>query len=250
MSTTKNEACSDCSVLRNKLNSQNDVDILSYGLHICAMKRPSPQLLPTTNVARLGDLAEVFAGIGVSREDSIERPGEKLPVIGVRHLQDTGVLPIEELDTVGFASPARALASAVQVDDVLLTGRGTVLKFGLVGPETDGAIASGNIIVVRPGPRVVGGALFALLASNTYRPKIEVLRRGATTLLSLSPKDIKNLEVSLPSLEEQRRIAALAIEAQAAYRAAIEAAEIRRSLARAVLDARLFADQITGNTDG
>lgn len=214
------------------------------------MKRPSSQRPPAPKVARLGDLAEVFAGIGVSREDSLERPGEKLPVIGVRHLQDTGVSPIKELDTVGFASPARALASAVQVDDVLLTGRGTVLKFGLVGPETDGAIASGNIIVVRPGPRAVGGALFALLASNTYRPKIEVLRRGATTLLSLSPKDIKNLEVSLPSLEEQRRIAALAIEAQAAYRAAIEAAEIRRSLARAVLDARLFADQTTGNTDG
>lgn len=214
------------------------------------MKRLSPQPLPTATYARLGDLAEVFAGIGVSREDILERPGEKLPVIGVRHLQDTGVLPIEELDTVGFASPARALSNAVQVDDVLLTGRGTVLKFGLVGPETEGAIASGNIIVVRPGPHAVGGALFALLASDTYRPKIEVLRRGATTLLSLSSKDIKNLEVNLPPLEEQRRIAALAIEAQAAYRAAIKAAEIRRSLARAVLDARLFAHQKTEKIDG
>lgn len=200
--------------------------------------------------ARLGDLSEVFAGIGVSREDSIERPSGKLPVIGVRHLQDAGVAPIAELDGVGFASPSRALANAVRVNDVLLTGRGTVLKFGLVGPETEGAIASGNIIVVRPGPAVVGGALFALLASATYRPKIEVLRRGATTLLSLSPKDIKNLEVTLPPIDEQRRIAALAIEAQAAYRAAIEAAEIRRSLARAVMDARLFATYTTGKTNG
>ncbi|MCP8938522.1 restriction endonuclease subunit S [Alsobacter sp. SYSU M60028] len=213
------------------------------------MKRTDPQPSAHAVIARLGDISEVFAGIGVSREDSVEHPGEKLPVIGVRHLQDAGVAAIAELDSVGFASPSRALANAVHVDDVLLTGRGTVLKFGLVGPESDGAIASGNIIVVRPGPGVVGGALFALLASDTYRPKIEVLRRGATTLLSLSPKDIKNLEVTLPPIEEQHRIAALAIEAQAAYRAALEAAEIRRSLARAVMDARLFAHQTTGKTD-
>lgn len=203
---------------------------------------------PTSPVTRLGDTAEVFAGIGVSREDDGEHPGDRQPVIGVRHLLDTGVAPVRELDTVGFASLSRARANAVRVGDVLLTGRGTVLRFGLVGPETEGAIASNNIIVVRPGPDVVGGALFALLASDTYRPKIEVLRRGATTLLSLSPKDIKNLEIKLPSLDDQHRIAALAIEAQAAYRAAIKAAEIRRSLARAVMDARLFAFHPTGMT--
>lgn len=211
---------------------------------------PAPlQLSSASESQRLGDIADVFAGVSVSREDSVERSGDKLPVIGVRHLQDSGVAPREELDAIGFVSPKRALASAVQTNDVLLTGRGTVLKFALVGPETEGAVASGNIIVVRPSADVVGGALFALLASDTYRPKIEVLRRGATTLLSLSPKDIKNLEVSLPPIEEQRRIAALAIEAQAAYRAAIEAADIRRLLARAVMDARLFGDNTTGKTD-
>ena len=206
---------------------------------------PSP---PRGLIARLGDTSEVFAGIGVSREDSDEHPRDRQPVIGVRHLQDTGVAPIAELDVVGFASLSRALANAVRIDDVLLTGRGTVLRFGLVGPETAGAIASSNIIVVRPGPGVVGGALFALLASDTYRPKIEVLRRGATTLLSLSPRDIKNLEICLPPIDEQHRIGALAIEAQTAYRAAIKAAEIRRLLARAVIDTRLFAYHTTGKT--
>lgn len=214
------------------------------------MNSPPVQPLSTALTPRLGDISKVFAGIGVSREDSLERPGDKMPVIGVRNLQDAGVAPIEELDTVGFASPKRALANAVRVDDVLLTGRGTLLKFGLVGSETEGAIASGNIIVVRPGPGVVGGALFALLSSDTYRPKIEVLRRGATTLLSLSPKDIKNLEVSLPPIDEQRRIAALAMDELTAYRNAIKAAEIRRALTRRVLDARLFGTHRDGKNDG
>jgi restriction endonuclease S subunit len=184
----------------------------------------------------------VFAGIGVSREDSLQRPGEKLPVIGVRDLQDGVVTPREGLETVGFPDPKRAETYAVHADDVLLTGRGTLLKFGLVKPETEGAIASGNIIVVRPGADATGGALFAILSSEVFRPKIEVLRRGATTLLSLSPKDLAKLEINLPPLDEQRRIAALVSDAQTTYRTAIEAAEMRRVLVRRLIDARLFGD--------
>ncbi|QOZ20823.1 hypothetical protein XI02_42150 [Bradyrhizobium sp. CCBAU 21365] len=199
-------------------------------------------LRPSTPV-RLGDIAEVFAGIGVSREDTLERPGEKLPVIGVRDLQDGGVTMLAALETVGFRDVSRAKTYAVRPHDVLLTGRGTLLKFGLVGEETAGAIASGNVIVVRHGPRATGGALFAILSSEVFRPKIEVLRRGATTLLSLSPKDLAKLEIDLPPLDEQQRIAAFIGDAQTAYRTAIEAAEIRRTLARRLVDARLFGDQ-------
>ncbi|MBB4199655.1 hypothetical protein CCR94_07270 [Rhodoblastus sphagnicola] len=203
------------------------------------MKR-SPMQAPPAPPVRLVDISEVFAGIGVSREDSLERPGEKLPVIGVRDLQDGMVTEREALDTVGFPDPSRAKTYAVRSDDVLVTGRGTLLKFGLVGNETAGAIASGNVIVVRPNPATTGGVLFAILSSEVFRPKIEVLRRGATTLLSLSPKDLAKLEINLPPLDEQQRIAAFVKDAQTAYRTAIEAADIRRRLARRLIDARLF----------
>lgn len=195
---------------------------------------------PLPSPRRLGDVAKVFAGVGVSREETIERPGEKLPVIGVRDLQDGAITAIDKLDTVGFHDRARAVTYAVREGDVLVTGRGTLLKFGLVSAETEGAVASGNVIVVRPGQQATGGALFAILSSDVFRPKIEVLRRGATTLLSLSPKDLAKLQVDLPALDEQQRIAALVIDAQTAYRTAIEAAEIRRALARRLMDARLF----------
>lgn len=189
---------------------------------------------------RLGDVSEVFAGIGISREETKERSGEKLPVIGVRDLLDGDVAPLDRLDTVAFMGLRRAGTYSVRVDDVLVTGRGTTLKFGLVSEATAGAIASGNVIVVRPGPTAIGGALFAILSSEVFRPKIEMLRRGATTLLSLSPKDFAKLEIDLPPLDEQRRIAALVSDAQTAYRTAIEAAEIRRTLVRRLIDARLF----------
>jgi len=206
------------------------------------MKKREKTISPGRTGARLLDVAEIFAGVGVSREETVVRPGERLPVIGVRDLQDGAVAPREALDTVGFSSLSKAATYAVQADDVLVTGRGTLLKFGLVGDETAGAVASANIIVVRPCSDVAGGALFAILSSDVFRPKIEVLRRGATTLLSLSPKDLAKLEINLPSLNEQERIAALVKDAQVAYRTALEAAEIRRTLARRLIDARLFGD--------
>ena len=155
------------------------------------------------------------------------------------------MVPGDDRDSrLGFPDLVRAEAYAVRLHDVLVTGRGTQLKFGLVGEGTAGAIASGNIIVVRPGPNATGGALLAILSSNVFRPKIEVLRRGATTLLSLSPKDLAKLEIDLPPLDEQRRIAALVKDAQNAYRTAIEAAEIRRAFdARRLVDVRLFGEK-------
>ena len=194
----------------------------------------------TTDATRLGDIAEVFAGVGISREDTVQREGEQLPMIGVRDLVDDAVSPIEALDTVGFDKPERAESYRVQSGDILLTGRGTAMKFGLVGPETEGAVASSNIVVVRPAPGIVGAALYALLSSEAYRPKIELLRRGSTTLLSLSAKDLKRLELNLPPLEEQHRIGALVLEARDAYRNAIRAAELRRDLARHLMNQRLF----------
>ena len=211
---------------------------------IATMTAPPPDIFQ-----RLGALAEVFPGLGASREEAAGQEGDRMPVIGVRDLQDGGVAPREMLDTISVSSRSRAEPYVVRPDDVLVTGRGTILKFGLVGDATAGAVASANIIVVRPGPKAIGPALFASLSSDVFRPRIELLRRGSTTLLSLSAKDLANIEVRMPSLDEQRRIASLVLEAHAAYRAAIEAAEIRRELARRVVDARLFGTLPAGDTD-
>ncbi len=187
---------------------------------------------------RLGDIARLFAGASTSRNDNAE--GISFPVVGVRHLDDGLVTPTSELDMMSFPSEARALPFQLQEGDVLITGRGTVLKFGMVGSESAGAIASGNIIIVRPTPPVRGEVLFAILSSEGFRPKIELLQRGATTLLSLSPRDLAKLEITLPSIEEQNLISEFVRASLATYSAAIHAATARQALARGVLNARLF----------
>lgn len=200
---------------------------------------------PTMVVScRLSDIAEVFAGVGVSREDTLDRDGKKLPMIGVRDLADDGVAAVRDLDVVGFSRPEKAEPYRVRQGDTLITGRGTAMKFGLVGAETEHAIASSNIIVIRPHEGVVPAALYAIVSSEAFRPRIELLRRGSTTLLSLSAKDLKKLQVQLPPIDEQRRIAALLIEAREAYLTATKSAELRRELARQLIGQRLFGSEI------
>jgi Type I restriction modification DNA specificity domain len=197
---------------------------------------------------RLTDVAIISAGYGVSRELSVNTPvdsGDSLSTIGVRDLVEGTVNPIEKLDTVSHKNTERAKKAAVFSDDVLLAGRGTVMKFGLVGPETAGAIASSNIIIVRPKAQIIGAALYAILSSDVFRRKIELLQRGGNTMMvSLSPKDLANLEIEMPPANIQRMVADLMREAQVAYRTTIEAADIRRDLARKIADQCLFGSKI------
>jgi hypothetical protein len=80
-------------------------------------------------------------------------------------------------------------------------------------------------------------AALVLTPTDAVTPPSDVKKRWV-----FSPKDFAKLEIDLPPLDEQWRIAAFVSDAQAAYRTAIEAAEIRRVLARRLVDARLFGD--------
>ena len=109
----------------------------------------------TDTTSRLADACRVFSGVGAQRRSDDGSPCRRLPVIGIRDLQDSAVAPLDALELVEFSASSKVMAYEVHEDDVLLSGRGTLLKFGLVGGESKGAIASGNIIIVRPGPGVV-----------------------------------------------------------------------------------------------
>ena len=192
--------------------------------------------------ARLGDIAMIKSGINIPRPAEGAEDLTRIPIIGAGSLINDAVVPLDRLELIETERPERSQDFRVQEGDTLLTGRGTVLKFGLVGKGAEGGVASGNVIIVRPFGEVVPAALYSYISSDAFRPRVELLRRGSTTLLSLSAKDLAKLEVSLPPIDEQHRIASLVLEAHDAYRNAILAAEQRRDLTKQIVMQRLFGE--------
>ncbi|TVQ53958.1 MAG: restriction endonuclease subunit S [Spirulina sp. DLM2.Bin59] len=104
-----------------------------------------------------------------------------------------------------------------------------------------GALATGEWTIVRPNQSVLDAAYaFYWIISQKTKHDIRNLVKG----IHLYPKDILRLEIPLPPIEEQRRIAAILDQADAVRRKRQEAIRLTEELLRATfLD--MFGDPVT-----
>ncbi len=93
-----------------------------------------------------------------------------------------------------------------QPGDILLSSRGSIGKIAVVKKGQDFNIM-GNIILLRTDPKLLDNRYLALLLFGS-RTQIENLARGVAQK-GLYLNDVRNLEIPLPLLEEQQRIASV-----------------------------------------
>lgn len=190
----------------------------------------------------LSNVTEVFAGLSVLRRHGQGRGTRPVPVINVSDLEADGVAPADRLPRFTIRVGPATDRYRVQAGDVLVTARGTVLKVAVVGAESAGAIASSNLLVIRPGPEVLPAVLLAFLRSGPVQAELLASGQSSSRALSLTASDLGRLQVPLPPLAEQRRIVELLQAADANYRSALQAAELRRQVAYEVAN-RLLTER-------
>lgn len=183
----------------------------------------------------LGELARVFAGVPRHRLRGEASP--RVPAVNVRDL-DHALDPAWRLGTIPMPDVAAMGPYRLRAGDVLVTARGTRLNSALVPILWAGAVVLSNLIGVRPGPRLLPHILLAFLRSGSGRQAVDV-RRPRRNQLALTPGRLREVEVPLPPLAVQDRLAKLARSAEAQYEAAIFAAEARRGLASRIIVAAL-----------
>lgn len=71
----------------------------------------------------------------------------------------------------------------VKDGEVIVKGRGKIIKLGIVGDEKEGEVESEKIIVVRKENDEKGGDMFEIIQRDVLRKKIEVLRRGEKKMI-------------------------------------------------------------------
>lgn len=160
------------------------------------------------SLAPLGELASVFNGKTPSKT---EHRDEGHPVLKIRDVDENGVFrgPFESFVEDAFAA-RHSERFAADGDTLILNAAHNADYVGsktfFVSGECVGALATGEWLIVRPiSSRLDARYINYWLRTIIARRAIRNLVKG----IHLYPKDVERLNVSLPSLSQQRRIAAI-----------------------------------------
>ena len=109
-------------------------------------------------------------------------------------------------------------------DDLLIPARGSVLRTAVFKEIDQPCIASSNIIVIRTDKSKMDPIYLKIfLDSEIGQTMLQSLQQGYS-LINLSYRDLKLMEVPMPGIEKQNTVAAKYLEGYELYKGTIEAA--------------------------
>ena len=181
----------------------------------------------------LGDVAEVFNGKTPSKT---EQRDSGHPVLKIKDVKNSGQFTGTFNSFVDDEFLLRHGSKAIKKDDSLILNAAHNADY--VGTKqyraetsVEGAIATGEWLIVRANRALLSPAyLHHWLSSPATRFKMKFLVKG----IHLYPKDIQRMFLSLPSMEEQKRIAAILDKADAIRRKRQQAIELADQFLRSV----------------
>jgi hypothetical protein len=182
-------------------------------------------------VSNLGDVVQsIFTGINPQRHQPFSGQTSSLCLINVKDIQDGSVAEVQALQTIELPANSQTDRFKVQVGDVLVTGRGNP-RVASVREKHVGCLAGPNIIVIRPASMLDASLVVAFLQHAQTRATLARKSVG-TTVPTLTVKAISELDLAIPTAEEQQRLSRLVDLAEQQLRSARRAAELRRDLAQ------------------
>ena len=155
----------------------------------------------------------------------LQEPGIR-PALGLRSITPDGDIDFSRLD---FVRPPQSSVwrqklgdVEVRAGDVVAAARGSSGKAGLVRTNPkQSLLCTNNVLLIRPNTdRLLPSYLQVFLQSLYDNPDAGELRRGVLSQWSITRSDLETLEIDLPPLDQQQKIAAAFEAVTSARRAA------------------------------
>lgn len=174
-----------------------------------------------TNTFRLGDIAVVFNGKTPAKS---EQRSEGYPVLKIRDVDEEGAHRGAFGSYVDDQLAQKYRSKWIVPGDTLILNAAhnadyVGSKTFFAGDSVANALPTGEWLIVRPGERASAAYVNFWLRSRQTRDRIRFAVKG----IHLYPKDVAALEISLPLLEEQRRMVDLLSRAEGIVRLRREA---------------------------
>ena len=195
-------------------------------------------------VVALAEIADQIRGVSYGKTDVVDRPAEGfLPVLRANNITDDG-LSFDDLVYVR-AEKVSAKQHVQSGDIVIAASSGSISVVGKAAQaEHDlGAGFGAFCKVVRPSPKVHARYIGHFFKTQDYRRKMSALAAGAN-INNLKNEHIDEIDIPLPSLDEQKRIAAILDQADELRRKRQHAIERLNQLGQAIFH-EMFGDPVT-----
>ena len=199
-------------------------------------------------------VADIFRGVTVRSEDiSTVSTGESIPpdhvaIVEISNLQKPG-LSIGKDCGYRFTEPTsirldekKLPFNYLRKGDMLFSARGAEVKTSIVRDVEIPSVASANILVIRPYPGKMKSECLKVFFDSRYGRE---MLRGITyghSLITISYKDLQNLEVPVPPIEVQERIARAYTNEYAFFSTMADIAKSRWNKAKQSLAEDLLSD--------
>ncbi len=183
---------------------------------------------------KLKNVADVFRGKSVTSKDE----EGNIAVINISNISETGI-DYEKLD-VTYDEERKAARYLLEDGDVLIATKGFAVKVAVYEKQPRMVIASSNLCVVRPNTKLINGTYLKLFLESEIGMKLlKSLQRG-TAIVNINYQDICELEVPVPPIDEQMKIAEEYNVGLRLYKKTIEAAEEAWNLIKNSVKSKLF----------
>lgn len=181
----------------------------------------------------LGAVASIFRGKAVSHKDPTGN-------IGVVNISNIGEYEIDYSSLDHLEEEERKVTNYLLKDgDLLIPARGTAIRVAIFKEQTYPCIASSNVIVIRAIDESLSTTYLKLFFDSPLGRKMLITRQQGTAVMNISYKELNNIEIPLPSVEEQKQIADTYTREFEVYKKAIQEAESRWSSVLAELQERI-----------
>lgn len=194
----------------------------------------------------LGEVVEVrvglhFSRVGSSLDGSTSKNSNAYRYISLRDMERSNIIDnLELLEKVHLPKDVVATRYQVQENDVLLVYRGANARTTTIEKGAEGALASSNLLILRPLPELRASVLSSFLRSHEGQALLMGKTMPSSIQVSLSKAEVERIPIPIPPMEVQDQITELLRVTETGYQAAIQAAQMRRQIGLTVITDLLF----------
>ncbi len=169
----------------------------------------------------LGAVAEVFRGKMVNKK--VENGG-----VGVVNISNLGEYKVSFEKLEYIEEEERKIWNYMLKDrDLLIPARGTLLRVAMFREQGYPCIASSNVIVIRPKKELLNSTYLKIFLDSPLGNKILNAKQQGAMAINISYKDLKSMEIPLPSLKDQEELSEEYERELEVYQKAVETAKVR-----------------------